>query len=464
MLPPFDPFLSMNVAFDVTLATRADAAALAGRQQRRLAALLRGASRRSPLYRDVLRGRDPAQVPLQALPVMHKRALMQQFDRWVADPALQLDALRRFTADRQRIAEPFAGRYQVWESSGSSGEPGVFVQDAAALAVYDALEGVRRSLMRPPTGPGDPWFGAGRIVFVGAIEGHFASTVSLLRLRRLNPLLAQRLHSVSCLQPWPQLRAALEALAPAVVATYPSAAALLAEERLAGRLDLAVREVWTGGETLTPAARRLVEQAFGCRVVNNYGASEFLALGAECHAGGLHLNSDWAILEPVDAQGRPVPPGETGTTTLLTNLANEVQPLIRYDLGDRVTLLPGACTCGSQLPVIDVQGRSDDTLHLPGRGRQPVQVLPLALATVLEDDAGLFDFQLVQQGPAELLLRTGLAGEAARRALPRARRVLAAWLAQQGAAPVQIHCHSGEPARPGRSGKIQRVLCERAGA
>jgi phenylacetate-coenzyme A ligase PaaK-like adenylate-forming protein len=457
MLPPFDPFLSMNVAFDVALASRGGDAVLALRQQRRLAALLQGVAQRSPLYRTLLQGRDPAAVALHALPVMHKRELMQQFDHWVGDPALRLDALRRFTADRGHIAEPFAGRYLVWESSGSSGEPGVFVQDAAALAVYDALEGVRRSVLRPPTGALDPWL-HGRIALVGAIEGHFASTVSLQRLRRLNPLLARRLCSVSCLQPWPRLRAELEALAPAVIATYPSAAVLLAEERQAGRLALAPREVWTGGETLTPAMRRFVEQAFGCKVVNSYGASEFLTLATECRAGRMHLNSDWVILEPVDARGRPVPPGQASASTLLTNLANQVQPLIRCDIGDRVTLLPVACECGSRLPVIDVQGRSDDTLRLAGSGRQPVQVLPLALATVLEEDAGLFDFQLVQQGPAELLLRTGLAGEAARRVLPRARRVLAAWLAQQGAAPVHIHCRSGEAARPGRSGKIQRVV------
>jgi phenylacetate-CoA ligase len=457
MLPPFDPFLSFSTALDVAAASRADAQALAQRQQRRLAALLQGAARRSPLYRTLLQGRDPARVALHELPVMHKRDLMQQFDRWVGDPALQLDALRRFTADRSHIAEPFAGRYLVWESSGSSGEPGVFVQDAAAMAVYDALEGVRRTVLRPPDGALDPWLD-GRIAFVGALEGHFASTVSLQRLRRLNPLLARRLCSVSCLQPWPRLRAELEALAPAAIATYPSAAVLLAEEHLAGRLALAPREVWTGGETLSPAMRRFVEQAFGCKVVNSYGASEFLTLATECRAGRMHLNSDWAILEPVDARGRPVPPGQASATTLLTNLANQVQPLIRYDIGDRVTLLPVACECGSQLPVIDVQGRSDDTLRLAGNGRRPVQVLPLAIATVLEDDAGLFDFQLVQQGPAELLLRTGLAGEAARRVLPRARRILAAWLAQQGVAPVHIHCRSGEAAQPGRSGKIQRVV------
>ena len=82
-------------------------------------------------------------------------------------------------------------------------------------------------------------------------------------------------------------------------------------------------------------------------------------MASECHLGRLHLNSDWLVLEPVDEHHRPVPPGAIGHTTLLTNLANRVQPLIRYDLGDRVRLLPTACACGSSRPLIEVEGRVD---------------------------------------------------------------------------------------------------------
>lgn len=204
--------------------------------------------------------------------------------------------------------------------------------------------------------------------------------------------------------------------------------------------------------------RRFVQQAFGCPLVNSYGASEFLSLASECQRGCLHLNSDWAILESVDDRGHAVPAGDAGSTTLLTNLANHLQPLIRYDLGDCLTLHSRGCACGSHLPVIEVQGRSDDTLRLGRPGAQAVRVLALALSTVLEDDAGLFDFQLVQQGPCELLLSTGLRGQAGSSALRRARAALTAFLARQGAAGVHIHCRSGQPGRCGRSGKVQRVI------
>ena len=458
MLPAFDLLLSCATANDVALATRAGTADLAARQQRRLAALLAHAARHSPLYRELLGDRDlgdPWQV-LRGLPAQRKPELMRRFDAWVTDPALRLAALRRFTAEPAAIGMPFAGRYTVWESSGSRGEPGLFVQDAGAMAVHDALEGLRRGQLRPPRSPLDPGLG-GRLAFVGATGGHFASTVSLQRLRRLNPWLRQRLHALSFLQPLPELVAQLQALAPAAIATYPSMAALLADEHRAGRLRHAPREIWTGGETLSPALRRHIAEGFGCPVVDSYGASEFLTLAGECSAGRLHLNSDWALLEPVDAAGQPVPPGQPGTTTLLTNLANHVQPLIRYDLGDRVTLRPLACACGSHLPVVDVQGRDDDTLRMHPPGRRAVAVSPLALSTVLEDEAGLFDFRLVQQGPAALLLSTGLDAEAGRQALARARRVLAGFLAAQGAPGVHIACRAGLPCPRGASGKAKRI-------
>ncbi len=309
-----------------------------------------------------------------------------------------------------------------------------------------------------------PWGLNERIAFVGATDGHFASTVSIERLRRLQPGLSGRLRCMSFLQPLDRLCAELGAFGPTVIATYPSTAVLMAQERQAGRLAAAPREIWTGGETLSATSRSFLRQVFACPVADSYGASEFLSLAFECDRGVLHINSDWAILESVDAHGRAVPAGHAGATTLLTNLANHVQPVIRYDLGDRITLREGACPCGSHLPAVQVQGRDDDVLCLAGKaGQPPVRVVPLALSTVLEEEAGLFDFQLVQQGPHDLLLRSPGRGADAGRALRRARAALAAFLEAQGARDVRIRCRGGEPPCCGRSGKVRRVVARQDG-
>jgi phenylacetate-coenzyme A ligase PaaK-like adenylate-forming protein len=471
----FDPWHSARTAADVLTATQGSAEGVASRQRQRLADLLHHARRHTRLHAERLRGL-PDDAPLATLPVLDKATLMARFDDSVADPALTLAVVRDFVADPLRIGTPLLGRYAVWESSGTSGRPGLFVQDAQAMAVYDALEALRRAPRTAAAGPSrfnpldpfglfDAWGrwaalgGAGdRWAFVGVIDGHFASQVSVQRLRRLNPWLAQQMRSFSILQPLQVLVQELNGWAPTVLATYPTAAAMLADEVRRGSLHLPLRELLTGGETLGEAVRRHVGTAFGCPVHDSYGASEFLTIAADCAQGRLHVNADWVILEPVDAQGRPTPAGELSHDLLLTNLANRVQPLVRYRLGDRVRVLPGRCACGSPLPAVEVLGRHDDALHLAGRGGRRVTLLPLALSTVLEDEAGVFDFQLLQRGPRTLALRLGAGAVADAGAPARCRAVLRAFAHDQGVPSLRVLDETDQRPLRGRSGKVQRVV------
>ncbi|HRC36838.1 MAG TPA: phenylacetate--CoA ligase family protein, partial [Rubrivivax sp.] len=164
---------------------------------------------------------------------------------------------------------------------------------------------------------------------------------------------------------------------------------------------------------------------------------------------------DWVILEAVDAQHRPVPAGRLSHTTLLTNLANHLQPLIRFDIGDRIVLGGERCPCGSALPVVQVQGRCDDMLEVAGRDGAPVTLLPLALSTVLEDEAGVFDFQLRQTGSRDLLL---LLGPSAPDTATRCRELLAGFAAAQGAAELRITTRRVDRLPLGRSGKLKRIV------
>ena len=457
----FDPVHLGSVALDVLAAGLASPQDLTARQNTRLSRLLDAALQGSRLYCERLRGINPASAPLHALPVMHRDELMQRFDDWVTDPQLKLDALRAFTADPQRIGEPYLGKYLVWESSGTSGQPGVFVQDAQAMAVYDALEALRRSTPQPLQRWLDPLLLTERIAFVGATSGHFASFVSMQRLRHLNPWMTQRWRSFAIQQPTAALVGELNAFAPTVLSTYPTAAALLAEEACHGTLRFRPREIWTGGETLSAAVRLRLEQTLGCAVRNSYGASEFLAIGWECSHGRMHVNADWVILEPVDEQHRPVPPGQASDRILLTNLANHVQPLIRYELDDQITEQPGRCSCGSPLPVIEVQGRRDESLLMTGRHGEAITLLPLALTTVLEEEAGVFDFQLLQRDGHTLELRLGgLQGREAAAALARCRTALQAFAASQGLRLLRVIGEPGQPLLRGHSGKVQRVIAQ----
>lgn len=460
----FDAMRLQAVMLDVVACSHATPRLIGQRQQQRLLQLLEAASR-SPVYAERMGSGARRSADLARMAPVTKRELMDRFDEWVTDPALRLDELQDFVADPSRAAEPWLGQYVVYESSGTSGHPGIFVQDVQALAVYDALEAVRH---RVPARGGRGLFSAfaafdmmgasDRTALVTATGGHFASVVSFERLRRINPWLGRSARSFSLLQPIDALVRELNAFQPTVLATYPTAAALLADEAEAGRLSIAPRCVVTGGETLSAAVRARVAEVFGAQVRNSYGASEFLPMAWECSRGHLHVNEDWLLLEPVDEHGRLLPPGVQSHSVLLTNLANHVQPLIRYDLGDQVTMVGERCACGSALPVIEVQGRADDVLQVPGQRKgQKVSLLPMALCTVVEEEGGVFDFQLQQRGPSTLVLRLSLHGEAAEAAVARCRDALQHFALLQGAQPIRVLGEHGCELPRGRSGKACRV-------
>jgi len=461
----FDPVHLSTVSLDVAAAHRGSPLGISQRQQTRLAALLESTLHGSHLYRALWPAGTTPDTTLEQLPVVTRAQLMAHFNDWVTDPQLDFEALRAFTADPTRIAEPWLGRYMVWESSGTSGQPGIFVQNAQAMAVYDALEALRRS---PPPKPllsswWDPLGLGERTAFIGAINGHFASTVSVRRLCAINPWLARTTRSFSLLDPLPTLVQALNAFDPTSIATYPTAAALLADEAARGALHIRPREIWTGGEYLTPGVRAHITRHLGGTVRNSYGASEFLAMGWECAHGQMHVNADWVILEPVDAHFRPVPAGQPSSSVLLTNLANHVQPLVRYDLGDQVSLHTERCSCGSPLPVLQVQGRHDEPLIMCGRDGRLVTLLPLALSTVMEENAGVFDFYLRQIDACTLELHLPLHGDEGHQALARCCAELHTFAQAMGLDTLQVHGKLGYCAPRGRSGKACRIVaCAKA--
>jgi phenylacetate-CoA ligase len=100
-----------------------------------------------------------------------------------------------------------------------------------------------------------------------------------------------------------------------------------------------------------------------------------------------------------------MPPGQASRTALLTNLANCVQPLIRYDLGDCITVSPAPCSCCSPLPASRVEGRRKAILSFLAPDGQVIQLLPVTLSSLVEKTPGGRQFQVIQKGPATLIIR-----------------------------------------------------------
>lgn len=440
--------------------TRHGGVPASGLAQHRLEQLVAHARSHSPFYRERYADLPRERVTLGQLPAVGKPELMARFDRWCTDRRVRLREVRAFIADTERIGTRFLGEYWAWRSSGSSGAAGIFVQDSHAMAVYDALVTAQLEEL-PWTGAARALAGGGRAGLVVATGGHFAAIASWERMRRAFPHTPAR--SFSILEPIERLVADLNAFRPAFLAGYASVLSILAAEQRAGRLAIEPALAWSGGERLSAAARREIETAFGCTLANEYGASECLSIAHECRAGWQHLHSEWVLLEGIEADGTPTPPGRLSHDTLLTNLANWLQPVIRYRVGDRIVAAEGRCPCGSPRPAFRVDGRDERALVLDGGGAAPVQLAPLAIETVVEAAAGAHAFQVAQVSPTRLALR--FEGVAPRAPLRRnAAHALRRWLATQALERVEVVQDEAAPLRDRRSGKLPSVVVDFAAA
>ncbi|GAB3399535.1 hypothetical protein GCM10027569_01750 [Flindersiella endophytica] len=333
------------------------------------------------------------------LPTTSKRSLMVSFDDWATDREITLDGARAFVADPELAGTRFLGKYTVVTTSGTTGTPAIFVKDAADLAVNFALS---LRMMRSWLTAGD--LGrilrrGGRMAIVAATGGHFLVAAGTASLRR-NRLAGKAIRLFSVHLPLAELVRQLNDFQPAVVLGYGSVLAMLAGEQEAGRLALRPVLLEPAGESLSPAEQARIAAAFGAKVRLTYGASECPYLTDGCAEGWYHVNSDWVVLEPVDADLRPTPVGQQSHSVLVTNLANRVQPIIRYDLGDSVLQRPDPCACGNPLPAIRVRGRAANLLTFGA-----VSIAPLAFGTLVDRVPGVELFQVVQVSPDRLRIR-----------------------------------------------------------
>jgi phenylacetate-coenzyme A ligase PaaK-like adenylate-forming protein len=384
---------------------------------------------------------------------------MGSFDAWVTDPSVTRAELSAFLGRPDLAGGRFRNRLLVGTSAGTTGEAGIFVHDLHAQAVYRTLALVRGWLAWMPPGRLLRTIARGdRVAAVVATSGHYTSFSLLQLARRHRPWPFDRIRTFSIMSPRAELIQALNAFRPAELVSYPTQLRILAEEQAAGRLRLRPTLIGSGGEGLTPEARGAIEGAFRCPVRENYGAAEFPRMAWSCRRGRLHLSADWVWLEAVDEAYRPVPPGEQSATVLLTNLANRLQPLLRYDLGDQVTFHPDPCPCGGTLPTLEVEGRRDEIVRFSRPNGAVVSLGPRTLATLIEETPGIGRYQMVQTGPDQLALRVEAAAGGdggAVRAQARAR--LAGYLAMEGLRHVDVITPPDPPRADPVSGKYRKV-------
>lgn len=401
-------------------------------QFERLRHLLAEVAAQVPWYRELFRSRGLAagdfrtEDELACLPVTDKALIRAEGARWRSETATGLIEQR---------------------TSGSSGEPLHFALGRQRVAMDVAAKW--RAMRWWGVDIGDPEL----VVWGSSIEQSAQSRARALRDR----LFRSRLVPGAALDD-AGLDAVLDEMRsfrPKMLFGYPSVLARLAWRARQRGLPpgaFGVTVAFTTAEVLQPQWRRIIAEAFGCGVANEYGARDAGFIARECPAGGWHITAEEMIVEILDESGNRVPPGETGDI-VVTNLCGPEFPFIRYRTGDRGALAPGVCACGRALPRLStVSGRANDALIGDGGARVHGSVFNY----LMRDAPGLRAYRIEQSARDRIEVAVVFDGhqppEGFTPALERiARRYLGAGVR------VELRVVTHIPPEP--NGKFRHVIC-----
>ena len=424
-------------------------------RSQRLQDIVTHARKNSPYYRELYRNL-PETCDLKDLPPTNKQALMQNWDSWVCDRELTLRDAEKFMENKDNIGRKWKKKYYLFTTSGSTGNPLVAVYDQtannimggiAACRSYARKEDLKAFIRR-----------GGKSIGVFADGGFYLGNSSIRARQRSMPWKRKQLAVSSALYPIPVIVDQLNRFQPDMLGGYPSHLELLTEEATAGRLKISPVIIMTGGEYLSDALRTKLAETFHCYVQTSYSCTEGGTVACECTRQHFHINDDWLMVEPVDAEGNPVPDGVLSDKLYLTSLYNYTQPYIRYEVTDRVILHREPCGCGNPAPWLEVEGRTDDVTVFTQK-EKTVKIAPLSLYAVLKEVPGLRRFQLLvyPESKAELRLeeKEGISRE---EVFQNAKESLINFLALQSITDVSIVLSDILPQQNPNSGKFKHII------
>ncbi len=325
-------------------------------QERKLRALVTHAYYHVPFYREVFDGAGvaPADVAtlgdLRRVPLLSKDAVRENL----------YHGLLSNNHDKRRILRV--------TTSGSTGEPFVCYADRHQLEIRWAatLRGLEMTGYR---------FGDRQVRLWHQTIG--MSRVQVLQ-EKLDALLSRRLFIPAFEIADANVEQVVETIRryrPVLLDGYAESLHLLASHLGQRSLrECGVKAIVTSAQSLPEGSRRVIEEAFGCKVFDKYGSREFSGIAWECEAHeGHHVVGESYVVE-ILKEGRPALPGEIGEV-VITDLNNHCMPFIRYRIGDLAVAIDAAapCPCGRGLPRIgNIEGRVQSIIiggngcYLPG--------------------------------------------------------------------------------------------------
>ncbi len=294
------------------------------------------------------------------------------------------------------FARPQTEIMRLHASSGTTGKPTVVGYTAKDIANWAAL--MARSLACAGARPGNIIHNAyGYGLFTGGLGAHYGA-------ERLGATVVPMSGGSTERQ-----IVLIKDFGARVLCATPSYALAIAEVAEKEGVDLRKSRLEIGvfgAEPWSEGMRREVEARLGLKAVDIYGLSEIMGPGVACECveaqAGLHGWEDHFLFEVIDPDtGKAVKEGEAGEL-VITTLAKEALPMIRYRTRDITRLSTERCACGrTHVRIKRITGRNDDMLIIRG-----VNVFPSQIESVLvglPDVAPHYQLVVARQGTLDHL-------------------------------------------------------------
>lgn len=266
---------------------------------------------------------------------------------------------------------------------------------------------------------------------------------------------------LSVFTPIDKLVEQLNELKPALIRAYPSTLEKLMYEKQKGTLLIKPVLLMSGGENLPEELRSLLIEAFDCTVQKTYVSKEIGIIASECSCGGLHVNDDWVLLEPVDKNNKPVPFGEPFERILATSMYKTQYPVIRMTIPDKIKFLSTPCQCGNPSPRIVVLAGKHESISLP-KDNTAVEIHTDKFNEAFKDIPGIQSYQLIFYGTCNISVRLKVRDELMKSILfLQAEQALRKFLRDNGVLAGAITLDEKSPLLDGANGKFNNVIDNR---
>jgi phenylacetate-CoA ligase len=158
-----------------------------------------------------------------------------------------------------------------------------------------------------------------------------------------------------------------------------------------------IKAIFPTAETVTSESRKTIEKFFKTKIYNQYASSEGAPFIFECESGSLHLELQSGVFEVLDNNNQPAMQGRLVVTSFTTHGT----PLVRYDIGDEISLSSLICDCGNNNPIVsEIFGRTDDYVYSKEFGKINLG----NISNTLKGVQGIKTFQVIQNSLDTILI------------------------------------------------------------